>query len=172
MTIFTLNAEYMGCPVGDTDTLFVYAFIVDAGPDQTVAAGEPVELMGTANKPGVSFTWTDQDGNVVATTANATVTTCEDNTYTLTGEDENGCLFSNSMNVFVTEGFRIDSVVGKEYVVNDSLIYEGEEFVLIAYTSPEVLPGATYDWYINDILVSTTNDTISEVLKCNRDFRA
>ncbi len=169
-TIITLSAEYKGCPVGDTDTLFVHAFIVDAGPDQTVVAGEPVDLMGTSNKPVVSFTWTDKDGNVVATTANATVTTCEDNTYTLTGEDENGCLFSNSMNVFVTEGFRIDSVIGKEYVVNDSLIFEGEEFVLIAYTSPKVLPGATYDWYINDILVSTTNDTISEVLNAAEIF--
>ena len=84
-----------------------------------------------------------------------------------------GC-FSHvdSVQVEVTGAIVVDSVVALEYVVNDSTIYEGEEFVLVAYTTPSILPGATYNWYVDNLLVSTTNDTISEVLNAIEIFGA
>ncbi len=145
-------------------------FTVNAGPDTTIVAGAPVTLIGTATKPGVSFIWTDQQGDIISNEATALVNPCEDMTYTLTGTDAAGCLFANSMTVFVNESFTIDSVIAKEYKIDNDSIFEGDEYILVAYTSPPFLPGATYKWFVGDSLVSTTNDTLSAVLNANEIF--
>ncbi len=170
-TDFSVSAEYFGCPTGATAKLVVRPGPpVDAGPDLTIPAGEQAVLNGSSTDPNVTFTWTDEAGNIISNTATATVTTCSDMTYKLTVTDEFGCESSDEMKVFVIEGFLINSVTAEEYIVNDSIIYEGEEFVLMANTSPEVLPGATYNWYLNDTLVSTTSENISEVLNAAEIF--
>ncbi len=140
-------------------------------PDTTVQAGSPVTLMGTATLPGIAFTWT-QGSNVVGNEANVTVTSCTQLAYTLTGTDAAGCPDDDALTVGVTQGYIINSITAMEATPNNDTIYEGEEFVLIVSTTPPVLPGATYNWYVNDSLVSTTNDTISAVLNAIEIFGA
>jgi gliding motility-associated-like protein len=147
-------------------------FTVNAGDDATVQAGSPVTLMGSASIPGISLVWTDALGNVVGEGENVTVTSCSDMTYTLTGTDAAGCQQTDNVTITVTEGYAILSLKAVEAEPNDSIIYEGEEYVLVVSTSPSVLPGATYNWYLNDSLVSTTNDTISEILNAIEIFGA
>ncbi len=147
-------------------------FTVDAGADITAVAGEEITLTGTASLPGITLVWTDQAGNIVGTGPMANVSPCEDATYTLTGTDSNGCLETDEVIVNVNSSFFIVSLVAQETTPNDTIIYEGEEFVLVATTSPSPLPGATYNWYVGDSLVSTTNDTISEVLNAMEIFGA
>lgn len=145
-------------------------FTVDAGADSTVQAGSPVTLMGTASIPGITFVWTDVDGNIVGEGANVTVTSCAEMPYTLTGTDAAGCTQSDALTIHVVEGYVILSLKAVEAEPNDTIIYEGEEYVLVVETSPSVLPGATYNWYVNDSLVSTTNDTTSEILNAMEIF--
>ncbi|MCU0348311.1 MAG: choice-of-anchor L domain-containing protein, partial [Saprospiraceae bacterium] len=146
-------------------------FTVDAQPTTiTVTAGTEVDLTGTASLPGISFTWTDAAGAIISNEANTSVVTCEDMVYTLTGTDANGCTAVDNSSVFVTEGFKIDSIVAMEVTVNDSTVYEGEEYVLVVYTTPETPPGSTFNWFVNDTLVSTTNDTISAILNAPEIF--
>ncbi|MCF8248078.1 MAG: choice-of-anchor L domain-containing protein [Saprospiraceae bacterium] len=146
-------------------------FTVNAGPDTMVQAGSPVSLMGTASLPGISFTWADQTG-IISNEANITITSCKDMLYTLTGTDAAGCTQSDAMFLTVNQGYVINSITVMEAVPNDSIIYEGEEFVFVVNTTPSVLPGATYNWYIGDSLVSTTTDTISAVLNAFEIFGA
>lgn len=150
------------------------AFTVDAGPvDTTITAGESITLIGTSTKPSVTFAWNDESGAIISNTASVTVSPCEDMYYTLTGTDENGCTHSNTILVMVNASFTVDSVIARlTNAPSDSLIYEGQEYVLVAYTTPAFLQGATYNWYIGDTLVSTTNDTISEVLNAAEIFGA
>lgn len=171
-TTYTVDVTDVNNCFNNSATVFVdvsLAFTVDAGADTVVQAGAPVTLIGTATKPGVDFQWTDNDGEVLDG-SEVTVTNCEENTYTLKGTDAAGCMDIDSVTIFVNQAFRIDSVVAVEATLNDSIIYEGEAFVLIAYTTPSNIPGATYNWYIGDDLVSTTNDTVSEVLNAQELF--
>lgn len=138
--------------------------------DTAVQAGSPVELVATATKPGVTFVWEDQQGNIIGNEAEVTVTSCGDMIYKVTATDEAGCTQTANSSVHVSQGFAIINVYPSEVEPNDSIIYEGEEFVLIVQTSPPVLPGATYNWYVADVLVSTTNDTTSEAINAVEIF--
>lgn len=139
-------------------------FTVDAKPDTTVSAGSPVTLVATSSIPGISFEWLEGTA-MIGSGDEITVTSCVTTIYTLVGTDAAGCESTDQVNVTVTAGFKIDSitVIQVDSTLSDSL-YEGEEFFLTVQTTPAVLPGATYEWYIDGVLVSTTNDTISESL--------
>lgn len=139
-------------------------FTVSAEPDTTVQAGSPVTLLGTATVPGISFVWKDATGVEIGTGPSVTVTSCDTMQYTLVGTDAAGCSEEDNVTVTVTQGYSINSVIATEVEANDSTIYEGEGFVITVSTTPSILPGATYNWYVGDSLVSTTNDTISEVI--------
>lgn len=144
-------------------------FSVSAGPDTTVQAGSPVSLEGTATLPAINLTWY-QGNEVIANQASVTVNTCENTVYTLVGVDAFGCSATDEVEVFVNQGYAINNLYAVEAEANDSTIYEGETFVLVVSTTPAILPNSTYNWYVNDSLVSTTNDTVSAMLNAIEIF--
>ncbi|MBI5916057.1 MAG: choice-of-anchor L domain-containing protein, partial [Bacteroidetes bacterium] len=144
-------------------------FVVVAGPDTTVQAGSPVDLTAVATQPGISFVWTDPSGEIIGNGAAVTVTPCATTIYTATGTDAAGCVKDDGAIVTVNAGFSIDSIRVKIIDGMDSL-FEGQEYEIVVYTTPPVLPGATYEWYVADSLVATTNDTTSGSLNAKEIF--
>lgn len=74
--------------------------VVDAGPDQTICAGEQVTLSGSGAGV-VGFTWDNGISNGVPFTPAATTT------YTVTGTDANGCTATDQVTVTVGQGLTV-----------------------------------------------------------------
>ncbi|MBI1223921.1 MAG: T9SS type B sorting domain-containing protein [Bacteroidetes bacterium] len=250
-TMYTVQVEYEGCPLGASTTIFVPSGPVFDLHDVLICPGEQVLLNDTEN-PQATYLWTSSDGSFTSTepkptvnptqtttytvtatngacvsTGQITVTVAEDftlqiegatfycfndvmvlntsvepslsnlnyvwlkngvvqldstiasyqrqvqanATYTVIVKDAMGCFTHiDSIQIEVSDEIRIDSIMAKEVQVNDSKIYEGEEFVLIVKPLTPIPPGSTFNWYVSDSLVSTTMDTISEVLNAEEIF--
>ncbi len=176
-TTYTVTATVGDCvSTGSVTVTVAEDFMVDIAGATFICYGDQMVLTAniTPSLQNLNYTWL-KAGDVMnnETSSSLVRSPTESNTYTVIVGDAMGC-FSHvdSVQVEVTGAIVVDSVVALEYVVNDSTIYEGEEFVLVAYTTPSVLPGATYNWYVDNLLVSTTNDTISEVLNAIEIFGA
>jgi gliding motility-associated-like protein len=92
VTVTDLNT---GCVSGAFDVTFnsiPAPESVDAGPDQTISAGESVTLTATGNG---TMVW--NNGDVTSTTVSPTVQT----TYTVTLTDANGCTSTDQATVFI-----------------------------------------------------------------------
>lgn len=91
-----------GCKAQDTETVVVHPLPnVTARTDTAICIGEAVEL--TADG-AVQYTWTITDSStVVGTGASFSVTPTATTSYTVTGEDANGCKSSDQVIVTVHE---------------------------------------------------------------------
>jgi gliding motility-associated-like protein len=69
----------------------------------------------------------------------------------------------------VEEAFSIEKITLLESTA-DTMLYEGEPFSLSVTLSPPQLPGATFEWYLNDSLVATTTDTFLPGLQAPEIF--
>ena len=126
-TTYTLTGEDAnGCENMDQVTVTVNALpTVDAGTNQTVCSGEQVTLSGSG---AVDYTW--DNGVTDATPFTATATT----TYTVTGEDANGCEDTDQVTVTVNALPTIDAG-------DDVAVCEGSSVTLTATGS-----GTGFDW--------------------------
>ncbi|MEY3050811.1 MAG: hypothetical protein RLY31_596 [Bacteroidota bacterium] len=131
-------------------------FNLDAGPDQVVGSGTPVTVGVTADLPGVTFSWTDGNGEDLGSGASVTLTLCSSDQVVVTGVDPSGCyIHLDTVNISVTAGFTVDSLLVSQSDTSE-IIYEGEEISLDVYTTPSPLPGASYEWFQNGELIATT----------------
>ena len=94
-TIYTVTGEDSnGCTATDEVTVTVNPIpTVGAGVDQTICEGEEIMLSGTGAD---SYTWDNDvvDGNLFAPSSTTT--------YTVTGEDANGCINTATVTITVT----------------------------------------------------------------------
>lgn len=147
-----------GCFVHEeTFVVSVYPnYTIDAGPDQTVSSGQAASLNATASIPGVNIEWVDSEGTVLGTGNSITLNLCSSELVVAVGIDQARCYGnSDSVNVFVTAGFVLDSILVSQLDTVET-IYEGEEISIDVFTTPSPLPGASYEWFINGELFSTT----------------
>lgn len=140
-------------------------FNLTISPDLTITAGEEVEISAEADLAGVTFEWTKKGmSGVISTEEMFTETLCSDAVYYVTAVDMFGCYpKTDSVTITVEAGFSIDSI---RVVQQDETeeIYEGEELEINILTEPSVVPGLTYEWYIDTSLVATTTDTVSGIV--------
>ena len=143
-----------------TETVIVQVypdFEVTASDDQTISAGESVTLQATANLDGVTFIWETLNGDPVGEGASLTVSPCNSETYIVEGIHPNGCPGdTDTVMVTVLSSFIIDSLT---IMQGDTavFIHEGAELNATVYTTPNTIPGATYEWYLNGALLATTS---------------
>jgi gliding motility-associated-like protein len=157
-TYFLSALDAGGCyPKQASVTVDVYPdFMLTASADTTIVSGESVTLKASADLPGVTFEWKDATGAVLGTGAALTLSICGTQTFIVTGVDPQGCYnHSEQVIVSVVQGFSIDDLVIVESDTTTG-VYEGEEFSLNVITTPETIPGATYEWYLADELIATT----------------
>lgn len=146
VTTYTLHAYYPGMPCDtstDQVTFFASYLTVDAGPDLSACANDPINLMGTISpvQPGTEISWTPAatlaDPTVVSPSANAFVTT----TYTMNVTDIAGCTYADSMTLHVIGvSSSLDVIADKEVVcpgeaVNLTAILGGFQPCGLAFTS-------------------------------------
>ena len=158
-TYFLTAVDPGGCyPKQESIVVNVYPdFTLTATADTTVLSGQPVTLQASANLPGVTYVWTNASGVVIGTNASISVTLCGTETFIVTATDPSGCyVHTETVTVSVSQGFTIDDI---EVVQADTTnaVYEGEVITLNAVTTPSVIPGATYEWFLNGELIATTN---------------
>jgi gliding motility-associated-like protein len=176
-TTYTVTASVGNCVTTGSVTVTVAAdFTVEISGETFICFGD--ELMLTANVtpniPGLIYSWT-RGGMVLDGETSATLkrTPSMSNPYVVFVSDAMGC-FSHSDSVFVTVTNQIllDSVLAQEVQVNNDTIFEGEEFILFVQLLTPVPAGSTFNWYVDDVLVSTTQDTVSETLNAEEIFGA
>ncbi len=160
-TYLVTGSDFNGCTQTATVQLDVDAFTVLVNPvADTVLAGEQTTFTASADVDGLTYEWVGSDGTT-GSGPTFTASSCTDQTYTVTGTDDNGCSDSAIAGLFVLDGFAVDSMEIVEVTV-DTLegIYEGQEIELFAYTTPELF-GATYVWLLNGDTLAVTNQPAS-----------
>ena len=121
-----------GCENADTVTVTVNALpTVDAGTDQTVCAGEEVTLSGSGAD---DYTWDNGVTDGVAFEATATTT------YTVTGEDANGCEDTDQVTVTVNPTPVATATDNGDATITASA---GAEYQWINCTNGQPIAGAT-----------------------------
>ncbi|RYE12972.1 MAG: gliding motility-associated C-terminal domain-containing protein, partial [Sphingobacteriales bacterium] len=106
LTYIVTVRDTLGCPTPVKDTILVNvipALNVNAGPrDTSVVEDEPLQLLGTG-----AFTYTWTPGTWLSNTSIANPISNPQDTiqYILTGRDQNGCIGTDSINVYV---FRVE----------------------------------------------------------------
>ncbi len=173
-TTYTVTATVSDCVSTDQVTVTIAAdFTVDIEGPTFVCIGDNLTLTAvvTPNISGLIYKWTKSDGAEIGTTDQITRTPTGPNTYTVLVSDAMGCFAHiDSVQVDVSSLILLDSIKAQEVQINNDTIYEGEEFVLYVEPLTLIPAGSTFNWYIDDVLVSTTMDTVSEVLNAEEIF--
>ena len=98
--------DTLGCPTPVNDTVLVTvipALLVNAGPaDTSVVEDEPLQLNGTG---AITYTWTPSTWLSATNIANPISNPQDTIRYFLTGMDDNGCIGTDSIDVYV---FRVE----------------------------------------------------------------
>jgi gliding motility-associated-like protein len=167
-TFFVTVTDGGGC-YSHTDSVTVEVspvFTLTVDSPVEALQGEEVTLLANISPSGLNldFTWTDNQGMVIGTDPSVIVSSCNTTIYSVLVSDDNGCSQTASVTLNVFEGFSIDTLTYENVTLDSSGVYEGQEVVLIAITTPPNLTGATYNWFINNELVSTTNAPMSETV--------
>ncbi|MEZ4961779.1 MAG: gliding motility-associated C-terminal domain-containing protein [Saprospiraceae bacterium] len=163
-TQFFVTVEDGGCHE-HTDSIMVEVspiYTLTLTDTVYVQAGEAVTLTPTVDPPGPNYQyfWV-KDSLLVGNGPSFSDTFCDSQHFDLTVSDENGCSQSDDVWVIVQDGISIIEVVYLNKTEPGDTVFEGHEVVLVAHTLPETIPGATYNWYFNNVLFSTTTDTVS-----------
>lgn len=114
---FTVRDAF-GCTTSFTGVVISQPpqIMVDAGPDQSIAYGQSVVLLGTTGAPVVTaISWSPVDYLSCIDCLQPTCTPTFNSTYVLTVTDANGCQASDSVNIWVD----IDFVVPNAFSPND-----------------------------------------------------
>jgi gliding motility-associated-like protein len=101
-TTYTVVAQ-LGTCIPDTDYVHVEVYSlpkVDAGPDQEVLAGTPVQLSATGFNT-VTYVWTPSTGLSCFNCPNPEAIVSVTTTYVVTGTSQFGCKHSDSMTVYL-----------------------------------------------------------------------
>ena len=162
-TYFLTAVDAGGCyPKQESIVVNVFPeLILVAGPDTTVNSGQSVTLQAIANLSGTTFIWKDAGMMVIGTDPSITVNLCGTQDFMVDAMHPNGCKdLTDTVTVNILQGFSIDSL---NVIQSDTTleVYEGEEFSLNAVTTPSVIPGATYEWFVNGELFATTTSNTS-----------
>ncbi len=156
---YTVEATHPnGCSLSDAFvTVNVDAsFTLMVSPDQTINSGESVTLEASADLDGVTFIWENSDGEMIVS-ENLTVSPCDTSEYFVEALHPNDCLtLTDTVTVNVLSSFTIDSLMILQMDTVPEL-YEGEEINAWVVTIPDPLSGVTYEWFIDSVLVATTN---------------
>lgn len=138
------------CVLVDTITVEALSTVVaDAGGDQQICTGTSVTLDGTNSVGAGSYSWTDDQGNVIGTTATLTIDLPSpgDFTYTLTVTD-GPCSSSDEV---VISSLALPIADAGE----DQTIFLSETATLGGVPSGPV--GSTFTWAPDSLLTSTTD---------------
>ena len=164
-TSYTLNIANGICPsISDAISVEVIQdFVLTVSEDLTICQEEMVTLSAEPTGTNVFFTWEDENGNTQAGSyldiPGNTLQPGSSNTYTVTASTPMGCFTyvdEVTVDIFPTS-FSLDSVFLNQMDTLNGL-YEGAEISLSAFTTPQPIPGGTYEWYFNGSLFSTTSN--------------
>jgi gliding motility-associated-like protein len=100
-TVYTVTAtDGNGCENSDSIIVSVLSALpANAGPDQTICAGDAAQLVGSG---GVIFSWLPVSGLSDPSIANPVAQPANTTTYTLTVTDTSGCQGSDSVTILVS----------------------------------------------------------------------
>ncbi len=105
-TTYSIQGEFMGCPVGTSAQITVKpapAFVPPANPN--ICPGDQIQLNGAAS-PDASYSWTSSDGSLTTTNPQPIVAPTQTTTYFLTAN--NGiCEITGSVTVVVAADFTL-----------------------------------------------------------------
>ena len=148
----------MGCTGTDQVTITAGGNIsANAGPDQTVCAGQPANLRATG---GLIYRWSPTTGLSNSTISNPTATPSSTTTYMVTVTDVDGCTGTDQVTVRVENNITVSAG-------NDATICSGQNVQLNASG------GASYQWSpstglsnpnINNPMASPGSTTIYTVM--------
>ncbi len=133
-------------------------FTLTVSDDLTINGGETASLTASADLPDVTFLWMEQStGDVLGSGGSISVSPCNTENYIVEAMHPEGCPSQfDTVMVTVISSFTIDTV---NLVQTDTLvdIYEGEVLSSNPDTSPDPVPGATYEWFMDGVLVASGN---------------
>ncbi len=126
---------------GNSDTTTVSIVVnplpgINAGADDTTCLGTPVTITATG---GITYSWDNGLGDGASHSVNPTTQT----TYTVTGQDENGCENTDGVTIYIDEVF--------PEAGPDQSICAGDQAQLTASG------GGTYDWSPKDGTLNQTD---------------
>ena len=105
-TAYSIEGEFMGCPVGTSATITVQpapAFAPPANP--SICPGDQIQLNG-ANDPSSTYSWTSSDGSLTTTNPQPIVSPAQTTTYFMTAT--NGiCDRSETVTITVATDFSL-----------------------------------------------------------------
>lgn len=111
--------------IGTSAALTVLSFPIDAGPDQTIQAGNSAVLGGSTTAP--TFQWTPTFSMSNSTVLNPVVTPTQTTTYTLTAT-QNGCTLTDQATITIESTIDIpNSFSPNDDGTNDTWIIKGAE---------------------------------------------
>ena len=163
-SIYTLNISNGVCPdVSEEITVNVIQdFTFSVSEDMTICQEDALILTASVEPEGanVSFVWEDPSDSTVTATfyeiPAGTLLPGSSNTYIVTAASSMGCFTyvdEITIDVFPTS-FSLDSVLSNQM----DTLYEGVEISFTAFTTPQPVPNATYEWSFNDQVYATTNN--------------
>ncbi len=140
-TIYTVTVTSgANCTATDQVTITVNPTpTVDAGADQTICNGNPVQIGGspTSGSVGATFAWNNGASLSNASAANPMASPTVTTVYTVTVTDGNGCTATDDVTVFVNNNPTTDAGA-------DQTICDGANAVIGG--SPTGPAGSTYAW--------------------------
>lgn len=130
-TTYTVTVtDANGCTGSDQATVVVNAAVVaDAGPDQSVCAGESTSIGGSPTATGgtapFTYSWSPGTGLSSTSVSNPTATPASTTTYTVTVTDANGCTDQDAVTVTVLPAVIADAGVDQTICDGGSAVIGG-----------------------------------------------
>jgi len=133
-------------------------FTLTASEDQTISAGETATVTASAEPPGIELIWTEEStGTVVGNGNNLSITPCNSDRYIVEGLHPNGCPSRfDTVAVTVVSSFTLDTINSVQFDTLEN-IYEGEVLASNPDVTPDQIPGASYEWFLDGVLVASGN---------------
>ncbi len=133
-------------------------FTLSVTDDQTINGGESINLSAQATLQGVTFIWIESSSDMeIGTGESITVSPCNTEIYFVEAEHPEQCTtLIDTVIVNVISSFTVDTINLSQF---DTLaeIYEGEVLASNADVTPNPIPGATYEWFLDGVLVASGN---------------
>lgn len=152
-----------------TDSIYILkeAFDLSVNPVDPICPGTTIAIAATSNQDAVSYTWTDESGNELSQSDRVELEFSETQVITVEARLDNGCgskTISTEVEVFP------DFELGEMDVTDDqgqaidleALFSYGQ--ILLTVDLPNTLDNATYKWFVNGDLVSTTSEPQSDLI--------
>ena len=144
------------CSVTVHQTINVYPYpakpVIGSAPD-TICANDTLNLTATDNSSGVSYIWSDPNGNTYAQQSVSFTNTDATGIYSITVSNSNGCTNSDSVFIVVKSA---PAFILQPYAT-DTLVCDFNKASVYIVTESDF---SYYNWYWNGIKISGQHDSI------------